>query len=94
MGVRVEQPRSPVKKRPHITIVPVTVLGRWAIGLAVSFFALVFAAAVMPMAAALGFVCSVSRGVLHDTRRPVLVVRGVRTHAMAEKPVPVVRGRS
>jgi nucleotide-binding universal stress UspA family protein len=32
---------------------------------------------------------SVSRGVLHSTRRPVVVVRGVRTHAKAKEPVPV-----
>ena len=61
MGVGVEQ--SPVKHRPRITVVPATALGWWAVGLAAAFFPLVFAAALVPTAAALGFVCGLAGGV-------------------------------
>ena len=46
VSVGAEHPRSPVGRRPRITILPTTNLGRWAVGLAVAFFPFVFAAAV------------------------------------------------
>jgi hypothetical protein len=63
MSVGVEHPRSPVKHGPRITILPTTDLGWWAVVLAAAFFPLVFAAAVVPGAAALGFVCGLAGGV-------------------------------
>ena len=62
MGVRVEHPGSPSEHRPRITILPTTHLGRWAAGLAAAFFPLVFAAALVPRAAALGFLCGLAGG--------------------------------
>jgi hypothetical protein len=56
-----------------------TNLGWWAVGLAVAFFPFVFAAAVMPRAAALGFVCGVAGGlaaliaIARDRERAVTV---------------------
>ena len=42
---------------------PTTRLGWWAVGLAAAFFPFVFAAAVMPRAAAIGFVGGLAGGV-------------------------------
>jgi hypothetical protein len=55
--------QSPVRHRPRITILPTTDLGRWAVGLAAAFFALVFAAFVVPRGAAVGLVCGLAAGV-------------------------------
>ena len=63
MGVRSEHPRSPVGRRPRINLLPTTALGRWAVGLAIVFFPLVFAADLVPRGAALGVVCGVAAGV-------------------------------
>ena len=63
MSVRSEHPRSPGGHRPRINLLPTSALGRWAVGLAAAFFPLVFAAALVPRAAALGFVCGVAAGV-------------------------------
>lgn len=62
MSVGAEHRRSPVEHRPRMTILPTTDFGRWAIGLAAS-FPLVFAAAVVPRGAALGFVFGLAGGV-------------------------------
>ena len=62
MGVRVEDPGSQVEHRPRLTILPTTKLGWWAAGLAAVFFPLVFSAAAVPKAAALGFVCGLAGG--------------------------------
>ena len=64
MSVRAEHPGSPVEHRPRTTILPTTKLGRWAVGLAAAFLPLVFAAAVVPRGAALGFVCGLAGGVV------------------------------
>ena len=48
VSVGAEHLRSPVGRRPRITIPPTTNLGRWAVGLAVAFFSFVFAAVVVP----------------------------------------------
>jgi hypothetical protein len=78
-SVGAEHPRSPVKHRPRITVLPTADLGRWAVGLAAAFFPLVFAAAVVPRGAALGFVCGLAGGVaavmaiIHDRERAVTV---------------------
>jgi hypothetical protein len=58
------QPGSPVESRPRITIFPTTDLGWWAVWLAAAFFPLVFAAAVVPRGAALGFACALAGGVV------------------------------
>jgi hypothetical protein len=63
MSVRVEHPGSPVRHRPRITLLPTTNLGWWAVGLGAAFFPFVFAAAVMPRGAALGFGCGLAGGV-------------------------------
>jgi hypothetical protein len=63
MNVRVEHGGSPVKYRPRITFLPTTHLGWWAVGLAAAFFPFVFAAAVVPRGAAIGFVCGLAGGV-------------------------------
>ena len=78
MGIRVEHPGSPVEQRPRITILPMSRLGWWAAGLAAA-FPLVFAAAVVPGSAALGFVCGLAGGVaalaaiIRDRERAVTV---------------------
>jgi hypothetical protein len=83
MSVGAEHPGSPVKPRPRITIVPTTHLGWWAVGLAAAFFPLVFAAAVVPRGAALGFVCGLAGGVaalmaiIRDRERAVTVFAAV-----------------
>lgn len=64
MSVRAEHPGSPAEHRPRTTILPTTNLGRWAVGLAAAFLPLVFAAAVVPRGAALGFVCGLAGGVV------------------------------
>jgi hypothetical protein len=80
MGVRAEHRGSPVEHRPRITILPATSLGWWAAGLAAAFFPLVSAAAVLPRAAALGFVCGFAGGgaalmaIIRDRERAVTVV--------------------
>jgi hypothetical protein len=63
MSVRVEHRRSPGKHRPRITSLPTTQLGWWAVGLAGAFFPFVFAAAILPIGAAIGFVCGLAGGV-------------------------------
>ena len=63
MSVGAEHPGSPVKHGSQITVLPTTHLGRLAVGLAVAFFPLVFAASVVPRGAALGVVCGVAGGV-------------------------------
>jgi hypothetical protein len=79
MSVGAEQPGSPVKHQPGITILPTTDLGRWAVGLAAAFFPLVFAAGVVPLGAALGFFCGLAGGaaaltaVIRDRERAVTV---------------------
>jgi hypothetical protein len=60
MTVGAEHPGSPVKHQTRISMLPTTHLGWLAVGLATSFFALVFAATVVPRGAALGFVCSLA----------------------------------
>ena len=79
MGIRVEHPGSPVEPRPRIIILPTRHLGWWAAGFAAAFFPLVFAAAVVPGAAALGFVCGLAGGaaavvaIIRDRERAVTV---------------------
>jgi hypothetical protein len=63
MSVRVEHHGSPAKHRPRITFLPTTHLGWWAVALAAAFFPFVFAAAVVPRGAALGFACGLAGGV-------------------------------
>lgn len=63
MSVRVERHGSPVKHRPRISFLPTGHLGWWAVGLAAAFFPFVFAAAVVPRVAAIGFVCGLAGGV-------------------------------
>jgi hypothetical protein len=59
MGVRAEHPGS-----RRIAVLPTTKLGWWAVGLTAAFFPLVFAAAVVPGAAALGLGCGIAGGVV------------------------------
>jgi hypothetical protein len=62
-SVGADQPGRPVKT-PRIAILPTTSLGRWAVVLAAVFLPLVFAAGVVPRAAALGLACGVAGGVM------------------------------
>lgn len=77
MSVGAEHLGQPVR-HPRIPILPTTHLGRWAVGLA-AFFPLVFAAAVVPRGAALGFVCGLAGGaaalvaIVRDRERAVTV---------------------
>jgi hypothetical protein len=83
MGVGVEHRGAPVEHRPRITTLPTTKLGWWAVGLTAAFFPLVFTAAVVPRAAALGLVCGLMGGavglmaVVRDRERAVSVFAAV-----------------
>lgn len=89
MGVGVEHPGSPVTRKPRIAILPTTRLGWWAVGLAAAFFPLVFAAAVVPRVAALGFICGLAGGVaaliaiVRDRERAVIVFAALVPLAIA-----------
>ena len=89
MSVRAERRGSPVQHGPRIAILPTTNLGRWAVGLAAAFFPLVFAAAVVPRGAALGFVCGLAGGVValmaivRDRERAVTVFAALAPLAIA-----------
>lgn len=66
-------------RRLRFTTLPRTDLGRWAIGLTAAFFPLVFAAAVVPRGAAIGFFCGLAGGgaaliaIVRDRERAVTV---------------------
>jgi hypothetical protein len=83
MGLGVEHPDSPVTRGPRAAILPTTRLGWWAVGLGALFFPLVFAAALVPRAAALGFFCGLAGGVaaaiaiVRDHERAVAVFAAV-----------------
>ena len=64
MGVGVEHPGSPVKHGPRISVVPTTLLGRWAVGLAAAFFVLVVIGIVVPRGGALAVACGLTSGVV------------------------------
>jgi hypothetical protein len=76
--VGVEHPSSPAGHGRRIALLPTTVLGRWAAGLALAFLALVFTAGVVPRAAALGLVCGLVGGavaliaIVRDRERGVI----------------------
>lgn len=80
--------RGPVR-HPRIPIFPTTRLGRWAVGLAAAFFPLVFSAALVPRAAALGFVCALAGGaaglvaIVRDRDRSVTVFGALMPLAIA-----------
>jgi hypothetical protein len=63
MGVGVEHPRSPVKNRAPITVLPTTPIGRWAVELAATFVALVLVGTIVPRGGALAFVAGLAGGV-------------------------------
>jgi hypothetical protein len=83
MGVGLEHPGAPVDHRPRITILPMTKLGWWAVGLDAAFFPLAFTAAAVPRGAALGFVCGLTGGavgllaIVRDRERAVTVFAAV-----------------
>lgn len=89
MGVGAPDSGSPVEHRSRIAILPTTILGRWAVGLAVAFFPLVLATAVVPRAALLGFVCGLAGGVtalvaiIRDRERGVTVFAALIPLAIA-----------
>lgn len=89
MSVGAEQPRSPLRHRPRITVLPTTALGRWAVGLTVAFFALVLAGTVVPRGAALGFACGLAGGIaalaamIRDRERAVTVFAALVPPAIA-----------
>jgi hypothetical protein len=76
------KPGQPVR-HSRIRILPTTNLGRWAVGLAAAFFPLVFAAALVPRGAALGFVSGLAGGaaalvaIVRDRERAVTVFAAV-----------------
>ena len=82
MTVKAERPREPIQHGPANPILPTSVLGRWAVGLAAAFFPLVFSAGLVPLAAALGIVCGVAGGalalvaIIRDGDRAVTVFAG------------------
>jgi hypothetical protein len=63
MGIGVEHPGSPAKNRLRITVLPTTPTGRWAVGLAATFVALVLVGTIVPRGGALAFVCGLAGGV-------------------------------
>lgn len=63
MSVRVEHGGTPVKHPRRVTILPRTHRGWWAVSLAAAFLPLVFAAGVVPLAAAVGLLCGLGGGV-------------------------------
>ena len=62
MSVRVGH-RLEGRHRPPLRILPTTRLGWWAAGLGTAFLPLVFAAGIVPGAAAIGFLCGLAGGV-------------------------------
>jgi hypothetical protein len=88
MSVGAGHSGQPVR-RPRTPILPTTQLGRRAVGLAAAFLPLVFAAAVVPRAAALGFVCGLAGGaaalvaIARDRERAVLVFASLAPVAIA-----------
>ena len=88
MGVEFERRALTVHHR-QIPVFPTTPLGRWAAGLAVTFLPLVFAAALVPRAAAAGFVCGLAGGVtalvaiVRDRERAVTVFAALVPLAIA-----------
>ena len=88
MSVGAGRSGQPVMHR-RIPILPTTPLGRWALGLAAPFLPLVFVAAVVPRAAALGFACGVAGGAAalvaigRDRDRAVLVFAALAPLAIA-----------
>ena len=64
MSLRAGHPRLRVDHHRRYTILPTTVAGWCAVGLAGAFFVLVLAAAAVPRGAALGFVCGLAGGAL------------------------------
>lgn len=89
MGPGAGHPETPVGRRSRIGVLPTTNLGRWAVGLAAAFFPLVLVAAVVPRAAALGFVCGLAGGVaaltaiVRHRERAVTVIAAVLPLAIA-----------
>lgn len=77
MSIQVERRGAPSDRTPRL--LPATGLGWWAVGLAAAFLPLVFAAPVVPMAAALGLVCGLAGGaaavaaVIRDGERALAV---------------------
>jgi hypothetical protein len=73
----------------EIPILPTGHLGRWAVGLSAAFLPLVFLAAAVPLAAALGFLCGLSGGaaalvaIVRERERAVLVFAALAPFAVA-----------
>jgi hypothetical protein len=63
MGVGAEHRGSPAGKRPRIAILPTTTLGRWAVGLAAAFVALVLVGVAVPRGGAVAVVFGLAGGV-------------------------------
>lgn len=63
IGVEHRHPGSPVKHRAPISVLPTSVLGRWAVGLAATFFTLVLVGTFVPRGGALAFACGLAAGV-------------------------------
>jgi hypothetical protein len=93
MGAGAQHAGSPAPKAPWITILPTTERGRWAVGLAATFFALVLVAPLVPRGGApgvaLGFVCGLAGGaaallaVVRDRERGLAVFAAVVPLAIA-----------
>lgn len=60
----VEHRPSPVEIPPRIRVLPTTLLGRWAVGLAGVFLVLVLVGTVVPRGGALAFLCGLAGGVV------------------------------
>ena len=77
MSVNIEHGARPARHRRRITILPTTRRGWWAVGLSTSFLPLVFAGAVVPLAAAVGILCGLGGGVA-----ALLAIVGERERAL------------
>jgi hypothetical protein len=89
MRAGARHPGSPFRPRFRISVLPTTTLGRWAVGLAGAFFPLVFAAPLVPRAAAVGLVCGLASGlvaltaIVRDRERGVTVFAALVPVAVA-----------
>ena len=88
-SIGVEHSGSPVKHRAPIAVLPATLLGRWAVGLAATFFALVLVGSVVPRGGALAFACGLAAGVaalvaiVRDRERALTVFAALAPFAFA-----------
>ena len=63
MRIGVEHPGTPVEQRRPITVLPTTLLGRWAVALTATFLLLVLVGTVVPRGGGLALACGLAAGI-------------------------------